>query len=196
MTYPLVSDHLLWCFSLDPSPHLIDLEHSRTQHTFGYPPSSIHNPSLSPSRRGQAAGQPSIRDYTGTQQLADKIRAYHPPTGSNQARPEGLKAPSVRMSKKNNSRPFHLALSVMPPGIHVPYSSRATLVNQWQLSLEFEQPRPRQPVTASTVEIGWTSPRFQLGPVGHPSVPAYICRPRATQFAVAPQWHLLDIRYA
>src|SRR5947209_4374558 len=95
MTYPLLSDHLLWCFTLDPPPPLVDLEHPQAQHTFQYPPHLIYNPSLNPRRGPQLVGQPPARDYTGTQQLADEIRAYLPPPGANQQRPEGVKAPSV-----------------------------------------------------------------------------------------------------
>jgi hypothetical protein len=62
--------------------------------------------------------------------------------------------------------------------------------------LEFEQARPRQAVTSNTVEVDWTAPRFQLGPIGYPAVPAYAGRPRAIDYAVAPHWHLIEIRYA
>jgi hypothetical protein len=196
MTYPLVSDHVLWCFTLDPPPPLIDLEHHQAQHTFQYPPHLIHNPSLNPRQGIQLAGQAPSRDYTGTQELADEIRAYLPPPGTNQARPEGVKAPSVRMRRKYNFQPFHLALFVMDPRIQVPYEKRATFVNQWQLRLEFEQARPRQAVTNTTVEIDWVAPRFQLGPAGHPPVPAYAGRPRAIEHTMAPQWYPVNIRYS
>ncbi|MGP0067234.1 MAG: hypothetical protein ACLQGP_27025 [Isosphaeraceae bacterium] len=146
MAYPLVSDHILWCFTLDPCPLLVDLEHSQAQHTFQYPPHLIHNPSLNPRHGVQMIGQPPSRDYTGTQELADLIRAYLPPPGTNLPRPEGVKAPSVRMRKKYNYQPFQHALFVMDPGIQVPYANRATLVYQWQLRLEFEQARPRRPL--------------------------------------------------
>jgi hypothetical protein len=65
MTYPLVSGHLLWCFTLDPLPLLIDIEHRRAQHTFQYPPHLIHNPGLNPRHGVQLVGQPPGRDYTG-----------------------------------------------------------------------------------------------------------------------------------
>jgi hypothetical protein len=135
MTYPLVSDHTLWCFTLDPP-------------------------------------------------------------GANQARPESVKAPAVRMRKKYNFQPFQLALFVMDPSIQVPYPNRATLVDQWPLRLEFEQAKPRQPVSGTTVEIDWTAPRFQLGPAGHAPLPAYAGRPRAVAYAMAPQWYPIEIRYA
>jgi hypothetical protein len=196
MTYPLVSDHILWCFTLDPLPALIDLETGQAQHTFQYPPHVIHNPSLNPRRGVQTQGQPPSRDYTGTQELADEIRAYFPPPGASEARPEGVKAPSVRVRKKYNFQPFHLALFVMDPGIQTPYANRATLLIQWHLRLEFEEARHRKAVTNTTVEIEWTAPRFQLGPVGHLPVPSYAGRPRSIEYTVAPQWHLIEIRYA
>jgi len=196
MTYPLVSDHILWCFVLDPPPPLIDLEHRQAQHTFQFPPHLVHNPSLNPRRGVQILGQPASRDYAGTQELADEIRAYLPPPGANQVRPEGVKAPSVRMRKKYSFQPFQLALFVMDPSIHLAFADRATLLNQWQLRLEFEEAAPRKAVSNTTVAIDWTAPRFQLGPIGQPALPAYSARPRATQHTVAPQWHLIDIRYA
>ncbi len=156
----------------------------------------IDNPSLNPRRGVQVLGQPPSRDYTGTQELADDIRAYLPPPGSTHTRPEGVKAPSIRVRKKYNFQPFQLALFVMDPFVHVPYTSRATLVNQWQLRLEFEDSRSRRSVTNTTVEIEWVAPRFQLGPPGYPSVPAYAGRPRATDYAVAPHWYSSEIRYA
>ncbi len=196
MTYPLVSDHILWCFMLDPPPTLVDLESNQAQHTFQYPPHLIFNPSLNPRRGVQRPGQPPSRDYIGTQELADDIRTFIPPPGAPQARPEGIKAPSVRTRKKYNFQPSTLALFVTSANIQVPYASRAALVNQWQLRLEFEEAGVRRPVSNSTVEIEWAAPRFQLGPSGHPPVPAYAGRPRAIDYAVAPQWRLVEIRYA
>jgi hypothetical protein len=191
----LVSEHTLWCFTLDPPPPLIDLEHAEARHTFQYPPHLIHNPSLNPRWGPQPTGQVPSRDYTGTQEVADDIRAYLPPPGANQPRPEGLKAPSVRRRRKHGFQPFQLALFVMDPGIQVPYVNRANLGNQWQLRLEFEQAKPRRAVTNATVEIDWAARRFQLGPAGHAPVPAYAGRRGAIAHAVAPQWYLLEIRY-
>jgi hypothetical protein len=79
--YPLESEHWLWSFTIDPAPAVIDLLHPGAQHQFPHPP---HLP-LTPSQH-----------YDGTQALADAIRAYIPPAGSVHARPEGLRAPSVR----------------------------------------------------------------------------------------------------
>jgi hypothetical protein len=100
------------------------------------------------------------------------------------------------MRRKYGFQPSQLALFGMDPGMQVPYANRANVVNQWEVRLEFEQAKPRQAVTNATVEIDWAAPRFQLGPAGHPPVPAYAGRRGTIAHAVAPQWYLVDSRYA
>jgi len=36
-TYPLVSEHLLWAFEIDPRPPVIDMESPLASNRFGYP---------------------------------------------------------------------------------------------------------------------------------------------------------------
>ena len=78
-------------------------------------------------------------------------------------------------------------MSTPEPTIQLPYPDRATLVNQWELRLEFEQAKPRQPVSHTTIEIDWAAPRFQLAPTGHPPLPAYSGRRGSITYATAPQ---------
>jgi hypothetical protein len=99
------------------------------------------------------------------------------------------------MRRKYNFQPFDLALFVMDPAIQTPYANRATLVEPWELQLQFEQARPHGPVALGTAKIDWTGPRFQLGPAGHPPVPAYSGRPKAMAYGVAPRWYPIEIRY-
>ncbi len=162
MAYPLTSQHILWCFTIDPPPPLVDLGDQQAMNMFQYAPHFLHNPSLNPRAGFQSPHQPAARDYTGTQGLADDIRAYIPPAALNQARPEGVKFPSTRMPKKYSHQPSNLALFIMDPGIQTPYQNRSNLVDQWELAIEFLEMRTGQPVTFNTEEIDWVHPRFQI----------------------------------
>ena len=121
--YPFVSRHSFWCFSIDPPPPLIDLQHSSAIAQFQFPPHMLLNPALNPRRGLQLAGQSANRDYFGTQELADEIRAYIPPAGSPNSRPEGIRAPSVRTAAVSGYQPSMLALFLFDPklGWWVPY---------------------------------------------------------------------------
>jgi RES domain len=194
MTYPLISRHTLWCFSIDPPPPLIDLEHQQAMDTFQYSPHFLHNPSLNPRPGVQTLFQNPARDYTGTQELADDVRSYSPPPGVNQPRPEGVKFPSTRMPRKYKFQPCNLALFIKDADLQVPYHERSDLIDQWELTIEFLELRSGQPVTFQTREIDWERPRFQIGPVGGNVIPAYIRRPRSA--AINPdQWCELDVCY-
>ena len=193
MVYPLESAHRLWCFTIDPVPVIIDLENANTVHQFQYSPHLLLQPSLNPRHGPQLAGQPTSRDYVGTQELADEIRAFVPLVGP---RPDGVKAPSVRLKRKHGFQPFQLALFVYPPIINqIPYEQRAVQVAQWELRLRFLQDTPRVAVTPNTVDIDWTRPQFMLRGVGAPAIPAYAMRPKAKPYR-CNQWYNLEIRYA
>lgn len=192
MTYPLVSTHLLWSFGLNPAPAIIDLESQATRHTFGYPAHLLLNPALNPRKGAQSATQPPGRDYTGTQALADEIRAYEPPFGAGD-RAEGLKAPSVRSRPRHGFQPHQLALFVKDPKIQRPYEERAMLVDQWDLHLEFQAPRPRGGVDYHTPHIDWVKPRFRLE--GTKAIPAFTARPGAKELK-ARTWYRIEIAYA
>lgn len=146
--YPLVSEHWLWCFTIDPPPPVIDLLSPAARHQFPHPP---HLP-LTPSQQ-----------YDGTQALADAVRAYIPPRGSVHPRPEGLRAPSVRTPPDGAALPTQFALFVMDAALQQPYPQRGALVEQWRLTLEFQEPTPRHAVSYDSPRVDWRSPRFRLG---------------------------------
>jgi hypothetical protein len=105
---------------------------------FTFPPHMLLNPALNPRRGLQLAGQSADRDYFGTQELADEIRAFIPPAGSPKPRPEGIRAPSVRTAAVSGYQPSMLALFFFDPKLGwVPYENRASLIAQWDLVLEF-----------------------------------------------------------
>jgi hypothetical protein len=80
IAYPLRTEHIFWAFRIDPCPPVVDLERAAAIARFNYQPHVLLNPS---------------KEYTRTQELADDVRAYFPPAGSPDLRPEGVKAPSV-----------------------------------------------------------------------------------------------------
>jgi hypothetical protein len=63
-TYPLISSHLLWAFTLNASPLVVDVDDPNAYITFQHAPIEILNP-------GQA--------YETTQALADRIRTFTDP---------------------------------------------------------------------------------------------------------------------
>jgi len=94
ITYPLRSEHILWAFRIDLLPSVVDLESTEAIARFTYQPHILLNPS---------------REYTRTQELADDVRAYTPPSGSPDPRPEGVKAPSIRTLRKGTFQPHQCA---------------------------------------------------------------------------------------
>jgi hypothetical protein len=177
--YPLESEHWLWCFTIDPAPAVIDLLHPGAQHQFPHPP----HLALTASQQ-----------YDGTQALADAIRAYIPPVGSVHARPEGLRAPSVRTPPARAFQPTQFALFVMDPAIHQPYKDRAVLAEQWKLTFEFQEPPPRHAVSYNSTRIDWSSPRFRLGGPAAATIPAFVARPHARPYRRG-RWYRLVINY-
>jgi hypothetical protein len=176
--YPLESEHWLWCFVIDPPPAVVDLLHPSAQHQFPHPPHLL----LAPSQ-----------EYEATQALADAVRAYVPPAGSRNPRPEGLRAPSVR-TPGSGFQPTQFALFVMDAAIHRPYVERAALVEQWNLTFEFQEPAPRKPATDDSPHVDWRAPRFRLGGPSKASVPAFAARPHARPFRPG-RWYRLAVNY-
>ena len=195
VTYPFLSRHRLWCFAIDPPPYIVDLEHPNAAHQFQYSPYLLHNPSLNPRRGPNLRGQIPSRDYTGTQELADEIRAYVPPTGSLDPRPEGIKVPSVRLKKQHGFQPYHLSLFLLGQPIHQAYDTRSVLIDQWELELEFLQESPRTSVSQQTTHIAWSQPRFRLIDARAAPLPAYLARPGAIGYE-ANLWYPIEITFA
>jgi RES domain-containing protein len=195
VTYPLISRHQIWCFSIDPAPALIDLEHPQAITQFQHTPHMLLNPSFNPARRAHVPGQPLARDYFGTQDLATEIIGHTPPHGSPDPRPEGIKAPAIRIKRVANYRPHQLALFVFPAAVHVPYENRSNLLMQCELELRFLQLSPRRAVTMQTVDIDWCKPQFRIRGAGAAPIPAYLARPAARTYN-PNKWYNFHVQYA
>ena len=195
VSYPLLSTHKLWCFSLDPAPAIIDLEHPQAITQFQHTPHMLRNPGFNPARGPHVPGQPLARDYFGTQDLAKDVRGHTPPPGAPDRRPEGIKAPAIRVRRLPNYRPHQLALFVFHPAVHVPYDNRSTMLLKCELQIQFLQSSPRQAVTTQTIDIDWHRPRFRLGGPGAAIIPAYAPRPGARSYR-SNRWYDLGIQFA
>ena len=194
ITYPLVTAHKLWCFSIDPAPAVIDLEHPQAIAQFQHTPHMLSNPSFNPARGPHVPGQPLARDYFGTQDLAKDVRGHVPPPGSADRRPEGIKAPAIRVKRTSNYRAHQLALFVFPAGIHQSYEGRANMILECDLEFQFLQLTPRQAVTAQTVDIDWCKPKFRISGAGTAIVPAYGPRPVAKAYS-PNRWYDIQLQF-
>jgi hypothetical protein len=181
LTYPLRSEHLLWAFRIHPTPPVVDMESALASTCFEYPPHVLLNPS---------------RLYRGTQALADEVRAYAPPAGSGQPRPEGLKAPSVRTPYVGAFQPQQLALFVrnMPP--LEPFDKRSDLVAKMNIEFEFFTRSPPTSVGYEHARIHWAAPKFRVTAIpGEPSlspIPAYAGRPKPRTYSLN-RWYRINI---
>jgi RES domain len=193
--YPLVSNHKLWGFTIDPTPAIIDLEHPQALSLFQHTPYMLSNPSLNPDRGAHLPGQPLARDYFGTQNLATEVRGHTPPPGSPDPRPEGVKAPAIRLKRIAGYRPHMLALFVFPAAVHDLYENRSAMELQCNLQVRFLQLSPRQDVTALTVDIDWCNPQFCIGGPGAAVIPAYAPRPGAKAYR-PNRWYKIPIQFA
>jgi hypothetical protein len=195
VSYPLVSDHKLWCFAIDPTPAIIDLEHPQSHGLFQHTPHMLSNPSLNPDRGTHVRGQPLARDYFGTQNLATEVRGHTPPPGSADRRPEGVRAPAIRLKRIAGYRPHMLALFVFTPAVHVLYEHRSAMLLECDLQVRFLQLSPRQDVTARTVDIDWCNPQFRISGSGAAVIPAYAPRPSAIAYS-PNRWYKVPIQFA
>ena len=181
VNYPLRSEHLLWAFRIDPKPSVIDLESPLASNHFAYSPHVLLNP---------------CRVYSSTQEIADDVRTYVPPTGSGQLRPEGLKTPSVRTPHVSGFQPLQLALFVMKTDWSVPFDQRSQLDAKMRIEYEFRTHSPITSVAYQHARINWTSPRFRVTAIaGEPSLsplPAYLDRPQARSY-ILNQWYRIRI---
>ena len=195
VTYPLVSSHKLWCFAIDPVPAIIDLGHAQAVALFQHTPHMLLNPSLNPARGPHVPGQPLARDYLGTQDLAKDVRGHVSPVGSPNPRPEGIKAPAIRLGTVAGYRAHQLALFVLDPAVHQPYQNRSSVFWECDLEFRFLQRNPRQPVTAQTVDIDWGNPQFRISGAGAVVIPVHGPRPNAKAYS-PNRWYGLTIHFA
>ena len=167
-TYPLVSSHLLWCFMLDGSPTVIDVDDPIAYATFQHAPIHILN-------LGQV--------YTTTQGLSDRIRAFTP---AHHPRPQGIKAPTVRTPPVGGYQPYQYALFVMSGR-----KLKGQVLWKADLTLEFLD-QAGNPVNSNTRDVAWSRPQFQLN--GLPAaIPAFSPRPGSRSFHPG-HWYRVDIR--
>jgi hypothetical protein len=155
--YPLVSSHLLWCFSVAVPPSVIDVDDPIAYNVFQHAPIEILNP-------GQA--------YDRTQSLADRVRAY---THPHYPRAEGIKAPSVRTPVSGGHQPSQYALFVMSGK-----SLRGKIIWKANLTMEFLDQNGNR-ASRTTRHLAWTQPRFQLHGLQAP-IPAFTPRPGSQPF--------------
>lgn len=166
-TYPLVSSHSLWGFTLAPPPPVIEIDDPIAYATFQHAPIEVLNP-------GQA--------YETTQSLANRVRNFNDP---HHPRPEGIKAPSVRAPISGAYQPTQYAFFVMKGR-----KLRGQVAWRADLTLEFldEAGDPAGPTTRA---VAWGRPRFQLQGLPAP-IPAFLARPWAQQFDSGP-WYWAEI---
>ena len=195
VNYPLVSTHRLWCFSIDPAPAIIDLEHAQAIALFQHTPHMLLNLSLNPARGPHLPGQHPARDYFGTQDLAKDVRGLVPPPGSPDPRPEGVKAPAIRVKRVAGYRAHQLALFVFGAAVHQPYQVRSNPIMECDLEFRFLQSGNRQAVTAQSVEIDWCKPQFRISGAGAAIIPAYGPRPNAKAYR-PNRWYNLVLQFA
>ena len=157
---PLVSKHLLWCFTLQRSPRVVDVETPLALQTFHHQSHELLNP--------------SPNDYHRTAMLADLIRHFPNPQ---QPAAQGILAPSVRTPAGLGYTPQQYIFFVPHNVLAIP----GTMVRRWKLSIEFKD-LAAQSVTSATRDIDWIRPWFQLSGA-HLPVPAYAHRPNSHAFA-------------
>lgn len=148
MSYPLVSEESLWCFStgVDEVP-LIDIQDRSAISKFTHASHLALNPS---------------RSYALTQELANQIRSYIPPSGSRDPRPFGMRAPSVRTPMQSGIQPSQVILFAGVPYITPPFDVSCTLLGHWLITYEFQEPQPRRSVDRDSTLIDWERPQYQL----------------------------------
>lgn len=166
---PLVSQHFLWCFSLNTSWQLVDVEDPLALFAFNH----RHHEPLNPTPR----------DYVRTAALADRIRGYPTPALHHAG---GIIAPSVRTVAPGYNNPRQQVFFVPPAALALP----GTQVRRWNLTIEFKDMAGNS-VNQGTRDIDWTRPQFRLtGP--RTAVPGFSGRPPYP----VQQWHPMTVKFA
>jgi hypothetical protein len=169
---PLVSRHLLWCFTLSDAAQLVDVEDLVALQTFQHRPYELVNPT------------PDA--YHRTTSLADLVRQYgisHHPT------PGGILAPSVRTPSSPGYTPRQHVFFVP----HDALALSGAQVRRWTLTIEFRDTVGRS-VTPQTRDIEWSRPWIRLGGARQ-AVPAYAHRPDSHPLKPGT-WYQIEIKFA
>jgi hypothetical protein len=169
---PLLSKHLLWCFTLGSAPQVVDVEDPVARQRFHHRPYELLNP--------------TAEAYYRTAMLADLIRQYciaqHPAPG-------GILAPSVRTPASPGYNPRQHILFVP----HDALALSGTQVRRWTLTIEFRDTAGRS-VTETTRDIDWSRPWIRPGGARHP-VPAYPHRPGSHPLRPGT-WYQVEVKFA
>lgn len=137
LKFPLVSESLFWCFTLDDACKLLDLTADASRQIFTYHRFALVNPSS---------------HHQATRELADNVRT-HPHAEALNAR--GLTAPSIRTITAHGAYAKQVVLFPGSKGI------KASQVGQLGLTLEFLDPTGIS-VNSETAVIDWSNLQFQL----------------------------------
>jgi len=140
-TLPLISEHWLWCFTLNTALQLVNIDSRAARAAFHHSRYELFNPSEA---------------YRTTADLADVIR-LHPHPQDPGAFVDGVLAPSVRTPSAVGYRPQQHIFFVPPNQLTIP----ATLMTRWRLTLEFADSNDRS-VRANSSDIDWRHFWFYL----------------------------------
>jgi hypothetical protein len=166
---PLISEHFLWCFTLQNVPQVVDVEDPVAMHTFQHRPYELLNPSSD--------------SYHRTAMLADLIR-HHP--NPQQPVVGGILAPSVRTPLSPGYIPRQHIFFVPHNVLAIP----GARVRRWTLAIEFAD-ATGQSVTAQTRDIDWARPWFRLS-----GARALAQRPHPHPPYTPGTWYQLEIKFA
>ncbi|MCU0704552.1 MAG: RES family NAD+ phosphorylase [Fimbriiglobus sp.] len=174
LNYPLLTSAKLWRFHLNTAVALADLTSPVAALQLGFPAHLPYNP------------HPHL--YYSTRTIATKLRAHKNP------RPEGLLAPSVRTPVSGPYSPKQVVLFVLPAPTVVSHSlaQRATLLDQWDVEMEFGTAGTHASVMVADPLIAWSAPWVRLS--GSNPVPKFKTRPGSKPLSTG-SWFTLDVRY-
>lgn len=160
LPYPLRTAGKLWRFELDSALVCADLDDPICATRFAYPAHAVVNP------------HPT--QYEACRKIADRIRGTknsHGPT-------EGLIATSLRVPHEPKKyKPRSVVLFVLQDPNVVPQSiqNRATLIDRWQIDLEFKACPLRTTAHEIDSYLGWLEPEIVMS--GSNVVPKYAKNP-------------------
>jgi len=165
VTGPLVSDHLLWQFTLQSPEYVIDVE--RLIDTLLWPPHTLVNPG---------------RYYDSTQRAANVAVSLQLP-GYSTPHP-GIRVPAVRSRNSVSSAESNLVFFCLNR------SPRGQLEGRWRIQIEFLALGGGQ-VTSATRRVDWARPRFRILAPVH-GVPLGVATPGNLALST---WYSIDLNY-